>query len=133
MSQIRLPLMHPGGAVSLQPTSEFTVSFQHEFSEIFECEINTVPQQCMQQQKTNFCLIYDCHLSVFVSKPLVKMYPTTLTQLARSNPFQAPLFSIKPDQQQESRQIKRKLAAAASNGKKLFILYLLNWISCKQN
>uniref|UniRef100_A0A8C2AP97 Solute carrier family 25 member 3 n=1 Tax=Cyprinus carpio TaxID=7962 RepID=A0A8C2AP97_CYPCA len=41
------------------------------------------------------------------------MYPTTLTQLARSNPFQAPLFSIKPDQQQESLQRKRKLAAAA--------------------
>uniref|UniRef100_A0A8C2J689 Solute carrier family 25 member 3 n=1 Tax=Cyprinus carpio TaxID=7962 RepID=A0A8C2J689_CYPCA len=41
------------------------------------------------------------------------MYPTTLTQLARSNPFQNPLFPMKPDQQQESRQIKRKLAAAA--------------------
>ncbi|RXN17746.1 phosphate carrier mitochondrial-like protein [Labeo rohita] len=41
------------------------------------------------------------------------MYPTTLTQLARSNPFQAPLFSVKPDQQEESPQIKRKLAAAA--------------------
>uniref|UniRef100_A0A671MLS3 Solute carrier family 25 member 3 n=1 Tax=Sinocyclocheilus anshuiensis TaxID=1608454 RepID=A0A671MLS3_9TELE len=29
------------------------------------------------------------------------MFPTPITQLARSNPFQAPLFSIKPDQQQE--------------------------------
>ncbi|XP_067283751.1 solute carrier family 25 member 3a [Pseudorasbora parva] len=43
------------------------------------------------------------------------MYPTTLTQLARSNPFQTPLFLIKSDQQQESQQIKRKLAAAYPN------------------
>lgn len=59
------------------------------------------------------------------------MYPTTLTQLARSNPFQAPLFSIKPDQQQESQQIKRKLAAASHSGKEL--LFLIFWIICKQN
>lgn len=53
------------------------------------------------------------------------MYPTTLTQLARSNPFQTPLFSIKPDQQQESQQIKRKFAAASYKGKKLLFLIFL--------
>lgn len=31
MSQIHLPLMHPGGAVSLQPASECTTSFNMNF------------------------------------------------------------------------------------------------------
>ena len=49
------------------------------------------------------------------------MYPTVLTQLARANPFSAPLFSLQ--KVEEPKQIlpangqKRRLAAAAEAGK----------------
>ncbi|XP_077357397.1 solute carrier family 25 member 3a isoform X1 [Festucalex cinctus] len=43
------------------------------------------------------------------------MYPSTLTQLARGNPFSAPLFTLqKVDEPQQSGQRTRRLAAAAT-------------------
>lgn len=46
------------------------------------------------------------------------MYPTALTQLARANPFSAPLFTLqKVEEPQQSlyKQSTRKLAAAATS------------------
>lgn len=47
------------------------------------------------------------------------MYPTALTQLARANPFSAPLFTLQkveePQQQSLYKQNTRKLAAAATS------------------
>lgn len=46
------------------------------------------------------------------------MYPTALTQLARANPFSAPLFTLqKLEEPQQSlpRQSTRRLAAAATS------------------
>lgn len=49
------------------------------------------------------------------------MYPTALTQLARANPFSAPLFSLqKVEEPQQSvhgqRQTRRLAAAATADG-----------------
>lgn len=46
----------------------------------------------------------------------ITMYPTTLTQLARANPFSAPLFSLQKieEPQQSHGQRTRRLAAAAT-------------------
>lgn len=46
------------------------------------------------------------------------MYPTALTQLARGNPFSAPLFSLQKAEEPQQRLPKRgarKLAAAATS------------------
>lgn len=47
------------------------------------------------------------------------MYPSTLTQLARANPFSAPLFTLqRADEPQTHTPVqKRRLAAAAVAGK----------------
>lgn len=47
------------------------------------------------------------------------MYPTALTQLARANPFSAPLFTLqKVDEPETHTPVqKRRLAAAAVAGK----------------
>lgn len=51
------------------------------------------------------------------------MYPTTLTQLARANPFSAPLFTLQkheePKQTPSINGQNRRLAAAAVEGKDL--------------
>ena len=48
-----------------------------------------------------------------------KMYPSTLTQLARANPFSAPLFTLQhvDEPKQGNVQGRRRLAAAAVAGK----------------
>lgn len=58
---------------------------------------------------------------VLHSGPPSDMYPTTLTQLARGNPFSAPLFTLqKTDEPETSSPVpKRRLAAAAVAGKTL--------------
>lgn len=46
------------------------------------------------------------------------MYPTALTQLARANPFSAPLFSLQKVEEPQpsvSRQSPRSFAAAATS------------------
>lgn len=45
------------------------------------------------------------------------MYPSTLTQLARGNPFSAPLFTLQKAVEPETPVQKRRLAAAATAGK----------------
>lgn len=48
------------------------------------------------------------------------MYPTALTQLARANPFSAPLFTLQkveePQQSLHGRRTRRLAAAAAAEG-----------------
>lgn len=48
------------------------------------------------------------------------MYPTTLTQLARANPFSAPLFSLQkveePQQSLHGQRTRRLAAAAVAEG-----------------
>lgn len=52
---------------------------------------------------------------------LSTMYPTSLTQLARANPFSAPLFSLQkveePQQSLNGQRPRRLAAAAAVDGK----------------
>lgn len=56
------------------------------------------------------------------------MYPTTLTQLARANPFSAPLFTLqRVDEPEKHAPVqKRRLAAAAVAGKTVDHTYL--WV-----
>lgn len=46
------------------------------------------------------------------------MFPTALTEMARGNPFRAPLFSLQkvdePQPSQGQQQMSRRLAAAAT-------------------
>jgi len=58
---------------------------------------------------------------VLYSGPPSDMYPTSLTQLARGNPFSAPLFTLQKTAEPEtdSPVQKRRLAAAAVAGKTL--------------
>lgn len=54
------------------------------------------------------------------------MYPTALTQLARANPFSAPLFSLQEAEEPEKHAPvqKRGLAAAAVAGKTVGHTYM---------
>jgi len=48
------------------------------------------------------------------------MYPTALTQMARGNPFSAPLFSLQkaeePQPMQQAQRTRRLAAAATAQG-----------------
>ncbi len=103
-------------------TDKWVHYFQYEFLKYLN-EREILCFSAMYAKKLTL-VWFNYHLTVLAVNPGENV-PTTLTQLARSNPFQAPLFSVKPDQQQESLQVKRKLAAAAYDGKKFFFI---SWI-----